>query len=287
MAEHGTMMFDYERPADWATAGRLLSEPGSLAKMGGCDVLTRFRSGRLRARLVVGLKRLPGVDELSFGADGVRIGAAVTLAKLTREAEFQRNWPVFAQVIARIGSPAIRTSATVVGNVAQGWGVGDLVPLLEVCDAELDIRGPSGQRRTTVVDYAKTEGDGALKPGEVIVALMLKKPADGARTVYERFTFKQGFDLPLVSVAVQMSIKNDACGNVKVSAVGGSPMPARCAEVEAVLNGNRIDGRSIEAAVTAISKWADPPDDFRASAAYRRHVLGTMLRRALAKLAAA
>lgn len=287
MAEYGMMTFDYERPSDWSVATRLLAEPGAVAKMGGCDVLTRFRSGRLQARLVVGLNRLPGVSELTVDAGGVRIGAAVTLAQLASNRQFAQGWPLLAYVLSKIASPAIRASATVVGNVAQGWNVGDLVPLFQICGAELDIRGPSGQRRMSVVHYAKTAGNGALQSGEVIAALILKPAGRDSRMAYERFSFKKGFDLPLVSVAVAATLIDGVFSDVRVAAVGGTTMPARCTEVEVALADRRIDDGSIEMAAAAITRWADPPSDFRASADYRRHVLATTLRRALSKLAAA
>ena len=281
------MAFDYERPNDWSTATQLLAEPGAVAKMGGCDVLTRFRSGRLQARLVVGLNLLPGVGELTVDAGGVRIGAAVTLAELARNQQFAQGWPLLANVLSRIASPAIRASATVVGNVAQGWSVGDLVPLFQISGAELDIRGPSGQRRLSVVDYAKTPGNGALQSGEVIAAMTLKPAGRDSRTAYQRFSFKKAFDLPLVSVAVGATLVDGICSGVRVAAVGGMAMPSRCTEVETALGGSRIDDRSIEMAAAAITRWADSPSDFRASADYRRHLLATTLRRALSKLAAA
>jgi carbon-monoxide dehydrogenase medium subunit len=278
------MMFDYERPSDWKTAAKLLAEPDAVAKMGGCDVLTRFRSGRLKARMVVGLNRLPGLDELIFDEAGVRIGAAVTLARLAADVRFAQRWPLIAKVLAGIASPAIRGSASVVGNVAQGWSVGDLVPLFQVCDGELEIVGLGGPRRLSVVDYAKYPSNGALQPGEVITALTIKAGPGERRLAYERFSFKNGFDLPLVSVAVAAIVNDGLCNDLHVTAVGGKAMPARCPEVESTLTGKKIDDGSIEAAVAAMAKWADPPEDFRASADYRRHVLMTILRRALSSL---
>jgi aerobic carbon-monoxide dehydrogenase medium subunit len=281
-----TMVFEYERPVDWAMATKLLAEPGAVAKMGGCDVLTRFRSGRLQARVVVGLNRLPGLDELSFDADGVRIGAAVTLSRLAVDKRFVQDWPLIAKVLSKIASPAIRSSATVVGNIAQGWSVGDLVPLFEVCDGELDIRGPSGRRRLSVVDYAKYPGNGALQPGEVIAALILKPHRD-RRLAYERFCFKNGFDLPLVSVAISTRTTSGVLNDVRVAAVGGRAMPARCPEVEMALSDKRLDDSAVDAAAAAMGKWADPPHDFRASSDYRRHVLVVTLRRTLISLSEA
>jgi aerobic carbon-monoxide dehydrogenase medium subunit len=288
MAGNGMMSFEYKRPTDWSEAGRLLAEPGAVAKMGGCAVLTRFRSGRLRARLLVGLNDLPGVGELTFDdIGGARIGAGVTLARLERVPDFARGWPLLAKVLSKIGSPAIRTSATVVGNVAQGWGVGDLVPIFEICDAEIDIRGPAGQRRISVSEYAKTPGTGALQPGEIISALVLKPMGRNVRMAYERFSLRQAFDLPLVSVAVGASIVGGNYNDVRVSVVGGSRMPARCAVVENTLNGKRSSEKLTDEAAAAIAKWAEPQSDHHASAAYRRHLLAVMLRRALSTLAAA
>ena len=287
MAGNGTVGFDYVRPKDWREATRLLAEPGAAAKMGGCEVLMRLRAGRLKAQLLVGLNDLPGVDELSFSSGGARIGAAVTLAQLSASPEFVRRWPIIAQVMGRVASPAIRGAATVVGNIAQGWGVGDLVPLFVVCDAQLEIYSSSGQRTVSVAEYAKTPGTGALAKGEIISALLLKIPNVESRLAYERFSFKNAFDLPLVSVAIAGLMKGNHCNDVRIAAVGAGRMPSRSEAAEDIIKGRNLESELIEKAGLAIGRWANPPNDFRASSEYRRHLLITMLRRALPKLTAA
>jgi CO/xanthine dehydrogenase FAD-binding subunit len=278
------MSFQYEVPTDWAEAGRLLAQSGAVAKMGGCDVLTRFRSGRLDASRVVSLRKLPGVDEFSVNADHVRIGAALTLDRLTRFPEFVQGWPLLAATIDSIASPAIRGTATLVGNVAQGWDVSDLVPLLQVCGAELHIRGPQGDRRISVSDYARQRRNGALKPAEVIVALEMKTSERNARLAYRRFAFKEGFDLPLVAVAIRASGTSGPLNHVRVAVVGGKAMPALCEPAEVALEGQTVNERVIADAASAVRHWAEPPGDFRASASYRRHLVETLLMRALADL---
>jgi CO/xanthine dehydrogenase FAD-binding subunit len=178
--------------------------------------------------------------------------------------------------------------ATLIGNVAQGWNVSDLVPLLQVCDAELEVLGPSGQRRISVTDYAKTPKNQALKPGEVITGLSLPSSASDVRIAYERFSFRQAFDLPLVSVALRAAIRGGGhYHDVRVAVVGGGPMPMRCPPVEAALDGKAHDNQVVEAASAALAKWAQPRADHLASADYRRHVLGVTLRKAISKLRAA
>ncbi len=268
----------------------LLAQPGAVAKMGGCDILTRYRRGKLDTHLIVGLNDLPGVRELVFSPEGALIGAAVTLAELAASPDFARSWPVLARVMGEIASPAIRSSATVVGNVAQGWSVSDLVPLLQVYNASLELRGPAGSRQLSVSEYARSRGNTALQPGEIITALKLPTPVVNFCVAYERFAFREAFDLPLVAVAIGAIFDGASWSDIRLAAVGGGSMPVRCAPVEEFLacsSGMEAVGADVESAVLLLASWAQPISDFRATAAYRRHVLGVLFKRALSKLAAA
>ena len=276
--------FEYHRPTSWEQAIQLVGEPGAIAKMGGCDVMTRYRRGELRARLVVGLNNIPGVTDLTNTPEGVRIGPAVTLRQLEGDAGFRNRWPIIADVVGSIASPAIRNSATVIGNIAQGWSVSDIVPLFAICDAELRVLGPSEKRGLTITEYANSSGTKALRNGELITALHLPTFGTDFRIAYERFSFRNAFDLPLVSVAIGASIRSGIFENVRIAAVGGSRMPSRCPQVEAVMQGRGNDENTWDKAAAAILQWADPISDFRASADYRRHLLTVMFRRALLKL---
>jgi CO/xanthine dehydrogenase FAD-binding subunit len=278
------MQFDYVRPTDWAKALELLAQPGAVAKMGGCDVLTRYRRGKLDAKVLVGLNDLPGVGELTFSDDSssVRIGSAVTLARLEHDEEFCLRWPVLGKVIASIASPSIRTSATAVGNIAQGWSVGDLVPMMEACDASLEIVGKSGNRQMSVSDYAAKAKTGSLAKGEIIAAITIPYHID-FRLEYERFGFKEGFDLPLVAAAVSAKVQQGRLRDVRIALVGASPMPARCIRAERLLDGTAMSGADFESCVEAVIDWAKPPSDHLASTEYRRHIVAVTLHRVLKK----
>jgi CO/xanthine dehydrogenase FAD-binding subunit len=278
------MQFDYVRPTDWATAIDLLSQPGAVAKMGGCDVLTRHRRGKLDAKVLVGLNDLPGVGELTFGGSSARIGSAVTLERLEHDEEFCRRWPVLGEVVALIASPSIRTSATAVGNVAQGWGVSDLVPLLQACDASLEIVGKSGSKQMSVSDYATRTKTGSLAKGDIIAAIILPYHPD-FRLAYERFSFKEGFDLPLVAAAVGAKVQQGRLQDVRIALVGALPMPARCIQAERLLNGSAMSSVGFDDCIKAVIDWARPPSDHLASAEYRRQIVAVTLGRAVKKFA--
>jgi aerobic carbon-monoxide dehydrogenase medium subunit len=275
--------FRYYHPTTWKEAVQLVAEPRAVAKMGGCDVMTRQRRGKLDADSVVALHLLPEIGEITTSFDGVRIGAAVTLQQLAMDPGFRSRWPLIADVAGAIASPAIRAWATAVGNVAQGWSVSDLVPLFAVCHAELHLIGPSGERRLAVTEYANQPGTKALNRGEIIAALLLPSAPEGFVMSYERFAFREGFALPLVAVAIGASVRDGGYDDPRIAAVGATSMPARLPAVEAALAGAGEAG-PLEAALPALAQASDPIGDFRASAAYRRQLLSVVLRRALKKL---
>jgi len=278
------MAFDYFRPTDWGEASRLLAQPGAIAKMGGCDVLTRFRRGKLQSDVVVGLDLLPGAHQLHFDDERVTIGAAVTLADLERSVEFGRRFPTLSRVIATIASPAIRNKATAVGNVAQGWSVGDLVPLLQVCDASLQIVASSGPRTIKVTDYAKLRGTGALSRGELIASLTIDAWSPGFHVAYARYAFRDAFDLPLVAAAVAARIEDGVVRAPRIALAGATPMPTRFEDAESAVDGTSLDSRALRACEAAAERAMSPRDDHHASSDYRRHVALVTLRRALLQL---
>ncbi|MGY8632072.1 FAD binding domain-containing protein [Bradyrhizobium sp. 14AA] len=277
------MPFEYERPKSWDEAVVQLSEPGVIAKMGGCDVLTRFRRGKLAARKVLGLNLIPGITEIEIGSDGARIGAGVTLRQLEMSADFQRGWPTLHSTLRSLASPAIRSVASLVGNVTQGWSQSDIVPLLQVSDARLMIVGPRGQRHLSVAEFAGRSKNDALRPDELVRQVEL--PAAAADTIvsYERFTFRNAFSLPVVSIAVSSNIKSWAADGGRIAVSGLSRMPRRCPEAEEVM---RVEsGRAdVDSVISSIAASVNPISDYQASAEFRLHLLMVLAKRAFAKL---
>ncbi|HVU24879.1 MAG TPA: FAD binding domain-containing protein [Opitutus sp.] len=86
---------------------------------GGVDLLGEMKDGLAAPTHVVDVKRLPDLREIAVTAEGGRIGANVTLAKLAEHAELRRVLPGLAQAAEEVGSPQMRNIATVGGNLAQ------------------------------------------------------------------------------------------------------------------------------------------------------------------------
>jgi xanthine dehydrogenase YagS FAD-binding subunit len=88
---------------------------------GGTDLLALMKEGLAAPQSLVSLKSIPGLDRLTCGADGWRIGATVTLARLASEPTLQGRPEVAVLVEALLASasPQLRHMATIGGNLLQ------------------------------------------------------------------------------------------------------------------------------------------------------------------------
>ncbi len=277
------MAFAYIVPQSLEEAMRLSRDygPEAVAKMGGCTVMVAVRRGLLRPKVVIGLHRLPGLDSLRVTDGGLLVGAGVTLRALERSTEVASALPVLWRTVRTVASPLVRNMATLVGNVTSALPDSDLVPLLTVLEATLTVRGPEGERSLPVGEVARAPYRHALAPGELATAIAIPAPPPGLRLAYVRFAPREAFDRPLAAAAVALRLADGVCQEARVALVGAGPLPARSGAAEAALQGQPLTPEALARASEAAMESAAPPSDYRASADYRRHLVGVVLRRAL------
>lgn len=112
-------MFDYLIAATRDEALGALAKPGVLPVAGGTDLVPCAEEGIVAPTLVVDIRRIAGFRDIAMTDDGLRIGAAVTIAELAAHAELRERYPALAEACASVGTPALRNSGTIGGNLAQ------------------------------------------------------------------------------------------------------------------------------------------------------------------------
>ena len=86
--------FTYHAPTTLEGAIALIEKQGNAARplAGGTDLLVQMRHGLLAPDVVVDLKRIPELAELSFDPDtGLSVGAAVSCARLCEHPAVQKH----------------------------------------------------------------------------------------------------------------------------------------------------------------------------------------------------
>jgi carbon-monoxide dehydrogenase medium subunit len=277
--------FDYAAPATLEQASALLlARPDATSLMaGGTDLLVEIKEQLRRVRLVVDLKRINGLDGLGIDADGaLRFGALVTARRLETDARVRERWPGLHQAVTELGSIQVRQRATVVGNVCRASPSADTLPPLIADGAALHVWAPQGQREVAVEDFFTGPGRTVLRAGEVVLQVRVPAPAPRSGRVYIKHGRRLAMELATVGVAAVVRL--DGAGRIEgariaLGAVAATPLRAR--EAEAALIGERPSAALWQHAAELAMRASRPIDNVRASAAYRREMVGVLTRRAL------
>ena len=98
-------------------------KPGNEAvvfKAGGIDLLDLMKEGLVNPEAIVNVKAIPGLDKIEFDdKTGLKIGANVTLAEIEHHPLIKEKYLALHQAAAEAGTPQLRNSATLGGNLAQ------------------------------------------------------------------------------------------------------------------------------------------------------------------------
>ncbi len=279
------MRFDYADPGTLAEARALLLAHGAEASLmaGGTDLLVEIKEQLRRPRLVVDLKRIPGLDALQVDGDGaLRFGALVTARRLEVDPRVRVRWPALHQALTELGSIQVRQRATVVGNVCRASPSADTLPPLIADGAQLHLQGAGGDRAVAMEDFFTGPGRTVLRPGEIVVQLRVPAALPRSGRAYLKHGRRKAMELATVGVAASLAL--DAKGRIAGArlALGAvAPTPVRAYKAEAALRGERPgEALWVHAGELAMA-GCSPIDNVRASAAYRRDMVGVLTRRAL------
>jgi len=290
MNTHPTLPeFDYVRPRTLAEASEFLSRhPGEArAFMGGTDVLVRMRDGFLAPRFLVDVKGLDGTSGLRFDPKaGLTLGAAVSMNRVIASAEVRTHYPLLAEACRSVASYALRTRATVVGNICNASPAGDSIGACLVLDGVLHVHGVRGPRQEPLASFFLGPGKTKLEPGDVVTAIQLPLPPKGCAGVYLKLGRNQLSDLSIVGVTA-LGHPDSSCPSgfrFRLALASVAPVPLVPAEAERHLASHPITPESLREAAQLAADACSPIDDVRGSARYRRLMVRNLSATALGQV---
>ncbi|MTW16006.1 xanthine dehydrogenase family protein subunit M [Rhodoplanes serenus] len=277
--------FAYFEPTTVDEAIALLARHGGDAQLmaGGTDLLVEIKESLRRPAVVINIKKVPDLGGLACDeAHGLRIGALVTVRAIETSAAVSRLYPAIAEAVREIGSIQIRNRATLVGNVCRASPSADTLPPLIAAGTVAAISGPGGARSVPLGEFFTGPGRTVLTAGEIVTAIALPPPAAQAGASYIKHGRRRAMELATVGVAVSLRRDGDVCRDVRIVLGAVAPTPIRATAAEMLLEGRAPDPARLEEAGCAAQDQSRPIDNVRASAAYRRAMVGVLTRRAIA-----
>lgn len=277
-------------PSSLAEAVEALgAHPGAMVLAGGTDAMVEINEGHRRLGhdgapgTVVAVDRVAELRSFTIdqAARRVTIGAGVTYTELLDE-PLAALLPALAEASRTVGSPQIRNTGTLGGNLGTCSPAGDGLPVLSALDAEVHLAAADGERTVSVHDFMVGVKRTALRPGELIVAVTL--PLLDGWQGYSKVGVRNAMVIATASACLAVH-GPDRSVRVSIGSVG--PTVLRCPEAEAFA-AEAVDWHTGTADLAdarefgrLVATTARPIDDHRSSADYRRHAVGVMARRLL------
>ena len=276
--------FDYGATQTIDEAVTLLAAPGARPLAGGTDLIVQLRRGERDAALLVDVKRIPELLDISFDPSGaLSLGAAVTCSDIAEHPQIVAAYPALADAARLIGGTAIRNRATVGGNLCNAAPSADAIPVLLVLDARCIVRGPSGTRSVRAAEFCTGPGTTVLQPGELLVSLRLPPPGGRTGARYLRFIPRGEMDIAVAGAAcmIRLEEQGDTIAEAGVALAAVARTPLEVPGAAAALTGRAAGDEAFEQAARAAREAARPITDHRGTAALRTHLAGVLVRRAL------
>ena len=237
--------FEYLKPNSIDEAISLHQSHGERARYiaGGTDVMIKIKEGKISPRYLISLRHVQGLDHIIAERGELRIGAAVTHRMLELSPVIRKDLPILIDAVENIGSVQIRNVATIGGNIINAVPSADgAIPLITL-GAEVRIRGPKGERGMALEDLFIGPGQTLLEAGEILVEFVIPKLPPHTGGAYCKHTRRAAMELPILGVAVLISLDDDmkTCAEARIGLGVLAPTPMRARNAEAILKGAKVD----------------------------------------------
>jgi CO/xanthine dehydrogenase FAD-binding subunit len=275
---------EFLQPTTWAEALAMkAAHPEALPIAGGTDVMVEINFDRSRPAFVIDLTKVAELDDWGPEDGYLRIGAGVTYTRII--SELSERLPGLAMASRTVGSPQIRNRGTVGGNLGSASPAGDAHPPLLASNAVVELASTAGVRRIPARDFYVGPKRNAMRKDELIAAFLIE-PSSGPQQ-FSKVGTRNAMVIAVCSFALALDAKRKRVGT-GVGSAAPTPVTAGEAEtfMEGVLDEDGLWEKRGEVGPGALVRFgelvaaaAQPIDDVRGTAAYRRHALAVLARR--------
>lgn len=268
-----------------AVLSLIASEPGKWTPIaGGTELMVAFAAGRLSAANLVSLWDISELRFIETTADTIIIGAGSTFRDLRTNTNVVSDFPLLDEAASWLGAIANQARATIGGNLVNGSPAADSSPALLVYDAEIELISVRGKRRMSYSAFHTGYKQNAMTSDELLYAVRMPRRFGRHRQYLRKVGPRRAMAISKVALGATALITDGLINEIRIAAASLAPFPARLYQCEAELAGKSLAPAIIAAARQALLAEAQPIDDIRSTARYRKAVGANLLEEFLREL---
>jgi xanthine dehydrogenase small subunit len=242
---------------------------------GATDAGVQRNKGIRKLTTVLAINGIRSLGNVTRDNDSLIVGATATLSELERAAADHLR--ELADFLQWFGSPLIRNSGTLAGNLVNGSPIGDLICALFVLDTIVELTGPNGTREvpleTFYTGYRKT----VLAENEIVTSIRIGLPEPGETYKLYKISRRKDLDISSFAAAIWMRTNGRRIADVRIAYGGVGPTIMRMKSAESLLRGAELSRHLFEQAAAAARDEVKPISDVRGSADYRHQLAHNIL----------
>lgn len=274
--------FEYVRAESIEQAVNALAGAGGDGKIiaGGQSLVPMMNFRLVKPSVLVDINRIPGLENIERRGTRISLGALVRHRMTASDPLIAENVPVLHHAMKHVAHLTVRNRGTFCGSICHADPAAEMPMIAQLLNAEIHIVSPTGERCLSAKDFFAGALVTALEPDEIVTKVDIDQLAPDAGWGFGEFARRHG-DYALAAVAVTMLRRDGVASDVRAAVMGVGEMAMRVTEVETLLEGHEIDSDIIDVAVDALRSTIEPNSDLHASADYRRHLCGELMRQAI------
>jgi CO/xanthine dehydrogenase FAD-binding subunit len=270
----------YRQPGSLQALIGYLAEPGGRILAGGTDFYPGLGDMPSQGP-VIDISRLDELSGIRISDEWISIGAATSWSDLIA-ADLPPCFDGLKAAAREVGAIQIQNRATIGGNLCNASPAADGVPPLLTLDAELVIASSGGTRRMPLDRFILGNRKTALKPGEILTAIEVKRSLGPLRSRFLKLGARRYLVISIVMVAVGLRVDADGLiGEARIAIGSCSPVAKRLPALEADLRGKKADAGLSDIVEARHLAPLSPIDDVRATAEYRMLAARELIARAI------
>ena len=245
---------------------------------GGTDILVQIRKHGNKPSALFSIEHLPEFQQVIENEKEIIIGAGVTHQQLWELPIIKERFGVLYDALSVLGSPPIRHSGTLGGNLCTASPAGDTLPPLYVLGARIVISGQGTQRCVPIAQFIQGPGQTMLKQGEFVTGVHIPLPVSNSFSAYYKVGKRKALAIAIASLAVRLELNEDkTVQNIKLAWGSVGSTVIMLSAVEHFLKGKVLTDEIVSKAGKMAMLGVTPINDIRASADYRRRLTGNLL----------
>lgn len=263
----------------------LLDEYKDNAKLiaGGTDIVIELKNKEISPEVIIDISDTAEIREIKEEDGYYRVGAGVRFSEIVNSELFDEKMSGLVEAARSVGSPQIRNTGTIGGNICNGSPAADTVPPLLSLGATAIIAFKSGEREIPLRDMFLDKGSVDLKPGEMLKEVVFKRPSKGEVVTFSKLGLRKALAISRICTSVYLKTEGSKIVEARIGNGALGKYGMREDEVESKLKGKSLSEETIEESVLDMEKAVKERLAGRSSVGFKGEAVKGIYRDALTK----